>query len=121
MEKRPYDKLFASKELKKLIVQRLQENNISPYLLSQEAEINWKEFKSYYLNVTDPRDAHRKFNQEKLLKVCELLGIKVKLLLVVQDSFDPESLKQTISKHRGRKPIRGQEEDTLTGLTGVDF
>ncbi len=78
------DIIKCSKELKKLIKERIKELNYSIALVCENAGVKYEKFR-YYLNCADPLDENARVSQAHILRVCEQLGIVVKIKLIIQD------------------------------------
>jgi len=79
-----WDIIVSSKELKKLMVERAKELDVSLFHVVRHAGINWSTFRTKYLYSEDVL-SRPSIRQKHVLKVCEILGIDVRVTLNVVD------------------------------------
>lgn len=93
---RAADLIFSSKEIKRLIMERLEESRISLALMCRDIGVSPKDFKRYYLNT------HGKMVDETkkkglthigLRKVLNYLNMDIKITLIT-GPFTEEIMKQ---------------------------
>jgi len=79
-----WDIIVSSKELRKLIVERADELDVNIFHVVREAGLNWSTFKKRYLYSEDIL-SRPSIRQENILKVCEVLGLDIKLTITVTE------------------------------------
>lgn len=80
-----FDIIKCSKELKKLIRQRVGDLGYSLKYVCDNSGVNYDKFR-YYLSAENPLDKHISYvKQSHILKVCDQLGIFVKVKIIIQD------------------------------------
>ncbi len=107
------DIIVSSAELKRLILDRCDELGVSIYNVSDEAGINYNTFKQLYLQKDEPQCSPA-LRQEHIIKMAELVGIKVKVTLVLTpiDKVDVEELKNRPFKNDRRKKRNTEDPDS---------
>ena len=75
------DIILLSRELKKLIIDRLTELNISKFQLCEDLEIDYEKFK-YYLNCSEA-PKYASITQGELLNIASALGVAVRVTIVM--------------------------------------
>tara|TARA_Y100000814_G_scaffold293633_1_gene276287 strand:+ start:9918 stop:10244 length:327 start_codon:yes stop_codon:yes gene_type:complete len=78
-----FDIIKCSKELKKVILERVNKLNISMYMLCEELNINYDRVKRY-MNCKDPLDYNVKITQQEILMVCDALKIDIRVTISIQ-------------------------------------
>lgn len=83
-----YDMVLGSKELKKAVLGRIEENQINTYRLCERSGANYKRFQAW-MNDTNPRDGGTAIiNHEQLIATCTILGIEPRLLIVMKKNYE---------------------------------
>lgn len=77
------DVIVSSGIIRKQFFTRCKDLNIDPYRVAMAAGIKVSTFKRCYVDVAEPQPT-RSFDQEKFLKMIELVGIDVKVLIKVK-------------------------------------
>ena len=78
------DVIISSGEIKKLFFRRCQELKLQPKSVAMEAGIRPGTFDSAYLKEVLPV-ATKRFNQQAFIKMLELVGINIKVIVSVDD------------------------------------
>lgn len=78
------DVIISSGEIKKLFFRRCQELKLQPKAVAMEAGIRPGTFDSAYLKEVLPV-ATKRFNQQSFIKMLELVGINIKVIVSVDD------------------------------------
>lgn len=100
MEK--YGKAFSiihsSKELKRLIIQRIKRNKISPYLLAKRIGTTHLNLMLYFneFNTLKRRNIKDTLTEFEILKMCEILQIHVTLRLRLKSEEEIDTSELTI-------------------------
>lgn len=90
-----FDIVKCSKELKKLILERIDDLGYKLKYVCDNAGVDYDKFR-YYLHTAKPLDKHiYKFKQAHILRICDQLGLIVKIKIIIQDE---EKTKQLNSK-----------------------
>lgn len=74
------DVIVSSGKIRRLFFTRCKELKVDPYRIAIQAGFSINVFKKYYVNTAEPV-CTRSFNQEKFLKMIELVGIDIKVLI----------------------------------------
>ena len=77
--------IVSSKEIKQLIIDRLNELGVSASEICIRADISYASFKKFYLEEDEPK-SRPSLRPEDLMKVGELIGIKIKTQVIVKDA-----------------------------------
>jgi hypothetical protein len=97
------DVIISSGEIKKLFFRRCQELKLQPKSVAMEAGIRPGTFDSAYLKEVLPV-ATKRFNQQSFIKMLELVGINIKVIVSVDD-LELVEKKRSIRKNQ----IHGKE------------
>lgn len=82
--------LVGSKELKKAVVQRIDNNQVNIYRLCEKSGANYARFQTW-MNDADPRHKSTStISQEHLIAVCGTLGIEPRLLIVLKKGYEAD-------------------------------
>ena len=82
-----YDIVLSSKELKRAVIDRINNNQVNTFKLCERAGISYKRFQSW-TNDTDPRHKGSSIiNHEDLLAICGLIGIEPRLMVVLKKEY----------------------------------
>ena len=76
------DVVICSKELKKLIRKRIKDLNTTLYYVCKVGEFDYKKF-SNFMNAEDPMNNNVRVKQMQVLKLCESIGIDVRISIRV--------------------------------------
>ena len=77
------DVIVSSGKIRRLFFSRCKELEIDPYELSIRAGITNGSFKTNYIDNPMP-ECTKSFDQEKVLKMLELAGIKIKVSVILK-------------------------------------
>lgn len=77
------DIVVSSGEIRKLFFQRCKDLKLDPYRVGMAAGIAPRRLKQDYVNTQNPR-CSKYFEQDKFLKMIELVGIDIKVLVKVK-------------------------------------
>tara|TARA_R100001244_G_scaffold130681_1_gene103018 strand:- start:267 stop:563 length:297 start_codon:yes stop_codon:yes gene_type:complete len=76
------DVVICSKELKKLIRQRIKDLNTNLYYVCKIGEFDYKKF-SNFMNAEDPMNNNVRVKQMQVIKLCESIGVDVRISIRV--------------------------------------
>lgn len=95
-----YDSVMQSKEIKKAIVKRIKELNLSVFAIAKELDIDYEDIKNKYLNSTTS-NSNSLLKLNKIHALLDLLGMKARITLVVKraDTMDVAGLKDRLARH----------------------
>ena len=77
--------IVSSKEIKELIINRLNELGVSASEVCIRADVSYASFKKFYLEEDEPK-SKPSLRPEDLMKVGKLIGIKIKTQVIVKDA-----------------------------------
>lgn len=110
---RPLDIFIGSKEIKKVIRERITTLGISAYVLCEELGVDYKIFKENYLNIRNPATVHgRKMKHEDLLKILEALNISAKITVILGDIDGVDKERFSFKKFKINGPAGRKEKGT---------
>ena len=104
-KKRAFDVIFCSRDIRKIIISRIKELKISPYLMCKNLKVNHAAFEAY-LRTFNPLNMQKgnivnEIKQEDILSVAKALGIDVSIRLTLKDVKNVDVTKfqlETINK-----------------------
>lgn len=101
--------ITQSKEIKKLILKRLEDDNISSVMLCRLLDIDIEHFLNGYL-LTNGRTYG--MTEKKLFKITDKLGIKIKMVAILlnSDNYDGKKLKQEINDYAQEKRATSRDK-----------
>lgn len=76
--------IVSSKKIKQILVDRCNELGVSMYEVALRADVSWNTVKKYYLNCDDP-ESRPSLRQEDLVRMGELIGVKIKVQVILDD------------------------------------
>jgi len=79
--------IVSSKAIKKQIVARITELGASPFEVCIRADVSWNSFNKYYLKAEEPF-SRPSLRPEDLMRIGDLIGIKIKTTLILGDKDD---------------------------------
>lgn len=108
------DSIIASAQLRKLIIEKIKQYDISSALLCKKLDIPYTAFNRYLSeNFSEESfDSDRiKVKQEDVFSICKELGIDIRIKVIINDSFTPdkELLKTTQAFNKNLTKILNQE------------
>ncbi len=104
--------ITQSKEIRKLLMERIEKDNISIFHLCKYLDVDYKNFVEGYLLTTGKT---RGIREKDVVKVAEFLGIKIRIQIVLLKAYDIKEIKNKIHGRRNT-----QEEGADSGLEQPD-
>jgi len=80
-----YCPIVSSKEIKQVIINRMNELGVSAYEVCIRADVSYNSFYKHYMKVDEP-DSRPSLRPEDLMKIGALIGIKIKPTVILQDA-----------------------------------
>lgn len=80
-----YCPIVSSKEIKELIINRLNELGVSAMEVCIRADVSYGTFKNFYLDIEEPK-SKPSLRPEDLMKIGELIGIRIRITVVAKDA-----------------------------------
>lgn len=115
------DIIADSKEFKNLLVRRSEELRIPLKKICPLVNVNWEKFRKYYLNSLAGEEKGYRPKQRQLINMAEILGVdvRVKLIILSEESYDGEKVRLAILNGEYEKPTL-EKEGTLGRPKRVD-
>lgn len=100
--------LLTSKEIKRLIVKRSFELEIPLTHICSHLGISYVRLMKHYINGNSPEIMQ--MDSIQILRILELLGVKMKYQFIVDPDFNVEVSKAKIKQKKNKLLIDGKEE-----------
>lgn len=99
MNKKLIDVLLHSPAVKKLIYQRIAENEVPIRYMCNEIDLDYQVFMKSYMNSTSGK---AKVTEEQFRKILDMLGVDIRYQFVINENADVKKMRdELVAKYNG--------------------